>query len=190
MAELFQLSVSEQLIAEYVAAGEADLVLPLVHANSEYSAFWGIKDLDTETTDTWPNTQMAEYYGVNSIIGLLSRKGGNGMVSVILPAYNEEQMIHTAAKTVSGILETAQIDYQLVFVDDGSRDRTWELIVQESQENIHVTGIHFQPQFWKRVGHVCWLERATGDCCVVWTAIFSIRRKVVEMYRLGSRGQR
>lgn len=59
----------EQLIAEYVAAGETDLVLPLVHANSEYSAFWGTKDLDTETTDTWPNTQMAEYYGVNSIIG-------------------------------------------------------------------------------------------------------------------------
>ena len=59
----------EQLIAEYVAAGETDLVLPLVHANSEYSAFWGIKDLDTETTDTWPNTQMAKYYGVNSIIG-------------------------------------------------------------------------------------------------------------------------
>ena len=59
----------EQLIAEYVAAGETDLVLPLVHANSEYSAFWGTKDLDTETTDTWPNTQMAKYYGVNSIIG-------------------------------------------------------------------------------------------------------------------------
>lgn len=59
----------EALIAEYVAEGQTDLVLPCVHANSEYSAFWGIKDLDTETWDSWPNTQMAQYYGVDTIIG-------------------------------------------------------------------------------------------------------------------------
>lgn len=111
------------------------------------------------------------------------------MVSVILPAYNEEQMIHTAAKTVSGILETAQIDYQLVFVDDGSKDRTWELIVQESQENPHVTGIHFSRNFGKESAMFAGLERASGDCCVVMDCdLQHPPEKIVEMYRLWQQG--
>lgn len=59
----------ERIIEELTAAGERDLVLPCVQADTEYSAFWGLVDLNTETADTWPNTQMAEYYGVDSILG-------------------------------------------------------------------------------------------------------------------------
>ncbi len=59
----------EQLIAQYIEEGQTDLTLPCIHATSPYSAFWGTTDLNTETQDTWPNTQMAEYYGVDSIIG-------------------------------------------------------------------------------------------------------------------------
>lgn len=50
-------------------AGETDLTLDIVHPKSPYSAFWGLRDLDTEERDTWPNKWMAQEYGVNSILG-------------------------------------------------------------------------------------------------------------------------
>ena len=50
------------------------------------------------------------------------------MLSVILPAYNEEKMVGKAAEVISGILEQENIEYELIFVNDGSKDRTWEEI--------------------------------------------------------------
>lgn len=59
----------EIVIEQEKKEGREDLVLQCVHAHTKYSAFWETKDLDIETADTWPNNQMAVYYGVNSIIG-------------------------------------------------------------------------------------------------------------------------
>ena len=46
------------------------------------------------------------------------------MLSVVLPAYNEEQMIKKTAQVVGDLLEKEQIPYELVFVNDGSKDHT------------------------------------------------------------------
>ena len=47
------------------------------------------------------------------------------MLSVILPAYNEQDMIMLAAETISSILTQADIPFEILFVNDGSRDQTW-----------------------------------------------------------------
>ena len=49
------------------------------------------------------------------------------MLSIILPSYNEEKMILTATERVGAIMREAGIDYELLFVDDGSRDRSGEI---------------------------------------------------------------
>ena len=49
----------------------------------------------------------------------------NGLLSVIIPAYNEQEMIPKAAATIAEILEQAEISYELLFVNDGSRDLSW-----------------------------------------------------------------
>ena len=54
------------------------------------------------------------------------------MLSVIIPAYNEEAMIEKAASAISQILEDSRIPCELIFVDDGSKDRTWEIITAVS----------------------------------------------------------
>ncbi len=59
----------EDVIESALAAGERDLELPLVHPTTPYSAFWGLRDLATDTADTWPNTQFASYHGLDSVIG-------------------------------------------------------------------------------------------------------------------------
>ncbi len=59
-----------QTVSEYIERGERDLKLKIIYPKTSYSAFYGVVDINTETTDTWPNLQMAEYYGVDSIIGV------------------------------------------------------------------------------------------------------------------------
>ena len=80
------------------------------------------------------------------------------MLSVILPSYNEEQMIATAAETVTGILDEAGIEHELLFVDDGSRDQTWTEIRKAAQSNLHVVGLHFSRNFGKESAMFAGLE--------------------------------
>ena len=111
------------------------------------------------------------------------------MVSVILPSYNEEKMISTAAETISGILKNENIDYELVFVDDGSKDTTWENITLANKKDPKVTGVHFSRNFGKEAAMFAGLEKAAGDCCVVMDCdLQHPPEKIVEMYRLWEQG--
>ena len=111
------------------------------------------------------------------------------MLSVILPSYNEEKMIETAARTISGILCDADIAHELLFVDDGSRDKTWEEIEKAAQTNPHVVGLHFSRNFGKEAAMFAGLEQARGDCCVVLDCdLQHPPEKIVEMYRLWEQG--
>jgi polyisoprenyl-phosphate glycosyltransferase len=111
------------------------------------------------------------------------------MLSVILPSYNEEKMILTAAETIADILKKENIDYELVFVDDGSKDATWENITLANKKDPYVTGIHFSRNFGKEAAMFAGLEKASGDCCVVMDCdLQHPPEKIVEMYRLWEQG--
>ena len=111
------------------------------------------------------------------------------MLSVILPAYNEEAMIAVAAETVSGVLDGAGIAHELLFVDDGSRDGTWEEIRRVSARDRRVVGVHFSRNFGKEAAMFAGLEQARGDCCVVIDCdLQHPPEKIVEMYRLWEQG--
>lgn len=117
-------------------------------------------------------------------------KGLKGsMLSVITPAYNEEQMIHKTAKTISGILEGENIDYEIVFVNDGSKDNTWKKIREAGEENSKVRGICFSRNFGKESAMFAGLAEAKGDCVVVIDCdLQHPPKKIVEMYRLWEQG--
>lgn len=89
------------------------------------------------------------------------------LLSIVLPAYNEEQNIGNAAKVLSEILEKQGIDYELVFVSDGSRDRTYEEVKRVVAENSHVKGAEFSRNFGKEAAIFAGLELATGDAVIV-----------------------
>ena len=57
------------------------------------------------------------------------------MLSVVIPAYNEEQMISKAASVICGILTAENIDFELLFINDGSKDNTWKEICEASQKD-------------------------------------------------------
>ena len=58
-----------------------------------------------------------------------------GLLSVVLPAYNEEESVPLAARTIGGLLVEADIPYELLFVNDGSRDHTWQAIQKAAEQD-------------------------------------------------------
>ncbi len=111
------------------------------------------------------------------------------VLSVILPAYNEEKMIHKAAKTIGRILTEAGISYEIVFVDDGSKDATWQQIEEAALKDPHVAGIHFSRNFGKESAMFAGLANAKGDCCAVMDCdLQHPPETLVEMYRLWEQG--
>ena len=111
------------------------------------------------------------------------------MLSVILPSYNEEKMIAKATERMAEILQPEKIDYELLFIDDGSRDGTWAQINEAAEKDSHVVGVHFSRNFGKEAAMFAGLEQAKGDCCVVIDCdLQHPPEKIVEMYRLWKQG--
>ena len=88
-------------------------------------------------------------------------------LSVVLPSYNEEQMIEKTAKVVGDILSREQIPYELVFVNDGSKDHTWDKILKIKEEDSCIKGICFSRNFGKESAVFAGIEQADGDCIAV-----------------------
>lgn len=111
------------------------------------------------------------------------------LLSVILPAYNEEKMIEKARVTLGRILSEQDIPYEIVFVDDGSKDQTWPEIEKAAEKDKHVAGVHFSRNFGKESAMMAGLASAEGDCCVVMDCdLQHPPETVVEMYRLWEQG--
>ena len=112
-----------------------------------------------------------------------------GILSIVLPAYNEEAMLKKTADTLKKVMTDAGISYQLVFVDDGSKDKTWEKIEQAAQLDKCVKGVHFSRNFGKEAAVFAGLENADGDCVVVMDCdLQHPPETVVEMYALWKQG--
>jgi dolichol-phosphate mannosyltransferase len=110
-------------------------------------------------------------------------------LSVIIPSYNEEAMIFKTTEVIHRILNDNKIEHELLFVDDGSKDRTWEKIVEASKETDAVCGVHFSRNFGKESAIYAGLSYASGDCTVVIDCdLQHPPEKIVEMYRLWENG--
>ena len=73
----------------------------------------------------------------------------HGLLSVVLPSYNEEASIPRAADTITAILTQAGIDHELIFVDDGSRDGTLRILRELAASDSRVKYISFSRNFGK-----------------------------------------
>ena len=111
------------------------------------------------------------------------------MLSVIIPAFNEEEMVEKSASVISSILDNAGINHELIFVDDGSKDQTWDKLLSIKKINSHVRGLHFSRNCGKESAILAGLTESKGDCCVVIDCdLQHPPEKIVEMYRLWEEG--
>ncbi len=111
------------------------------------------------------------------------------MFSVIIPAYNEEEIIPKTAGVIDQILQGENIPHELLFVNDGSKDRTWEKICEQSEAIPSVRGISFSRNFGKESAIFAGIAEAKGECCAVIDCdLQHPPEKLVEMYRLWEQG--
>ena len=89
------------------------------------------------------------------------------MVSLIIPSYNEEENISITADTLTKIMDDTKEDYELLFINDGSKDATYDRIREVSKENPHVKGLSFSRNFGKEAAIFAGLSASSGDAVVV-----------------------
>ena len=112
------------------------------------------------------------------------------LLSIVLPAYNEEQNIANTAKVLGELLDRHGIDYELVFISDGSKDGTFDRIKEEAAKNPRVRGAEFSRNFGKEAGIFAGLELTTGDAVIVMECSGAADSPMKACLRCGKNGSR
>lgn len=113
----------------------------------------------------------------------------NPMLSIIIPSYNEQDNIVRTFETIKDILDRNSIPFEILFVDDGSKDLTYMRIHTLSQTNPEVKGLSFSRNFGKEAAIFAGLEAADGGCCVVMDCDLQHPPAVLpQMYKLWCEG--
>lgn len=92
-------------------------------------------------------------------------------ISVIVPCYNEEESIFHFYKETANVLgQVRDIDYELLFVDDGSGDKTIEMLRELCEKDAHCRYLSFSRNFGKEAAMYAGLSEAAGNYCVIMDA--------------------
>lgn len=110
------------------------------------------------------------------------------MVSIIIPAYNEQDNISNTTKVIGEIMQEKNIPFEIIYVDDGSKDNTWQEITK-ALETGFVRGLKFSRNFGKEGAIFAGLKSCDGDCAVVIDCDLQHPPNLIpEMYNLWEQG--
>ncbi len=111
------------------------------------------------------------------------------MLSVIIPAYNEQENIANTAEVISGILDAEEIEFEMIFADDGSKDGSWAEICRLNADDPRVRGLRFSRNFGKEGAIFAGLRAAEGDCVVLIDCDLQHPPELIpQMYRMWESG--
>ncbi len=113
------------------------------------------------------------------------------LLSVVIPCYNEEAVLVATHERLTNVLSGLNnLDYEMIFVNDGSRDRTQELLVGLQLLDPHVRVILFSRNFGHQIAVTAGLEQAAGDAVVIIDADLQdppeLIPQMVELWREGN----
>ncbi len=111
------------------------------------------------------------------------------MISVIVPLYNEEEVIEESYRRLTAIMQSLNEDYELILINDGSRDRTASLAAALCEKDRHVRLICFSRNFGHQIAITAGMDYAAGDAVVIIDADLQdppeLIPKMVEKWREG-----
>lgn len=106
-------------------------------------------------------------------------------ISVVVPLYNEEESLPELHAWIKRVMETNRFTYEIIFVNDGSTDRSWEVIEQLSLTNPEVKGIKFRRNYGKSPALYCGFKRAEGNVVITMDAdLQDSPDEIPELYRM------
>lgn len=91
-------------------------------------------------------------------------------ISVVIPLLNERESLNELHDWIAKVMQSNRFSYEIIFIDDGSTDRSWETIQQLSQNNTNIKGIQFLRNFGKSQALHAGFARAKGDVIITMDA--------------------
>lgn len=91
-------------------------------------------------------------------------------LSILIPLLNEEESLNELYTWIIKVMQTNNYTYEIIFLDDGSTDNSWQCIEQFAQENPHVKGIRFMKNFGKSQALHAGFAKAQGDVIITMDA--------------------
>lgn len=91
-------------------------------------------------------------------------------ISVIIPLFNEEESLPELYAWIARVCNSNGLSYEVIFVNDGSTDHSWDVIEQLAKEHAEVKGIKFRRNYGKSPALYCGFEQAEGDVVITMDA--------------------
>jgi dolichol-phosphate mannosyltransferase len=92
------------------------------------------------------------------------------LYSLVIPLYNEEEVIHETIKRVTAVMSNKEFEYEIVFVNDGSKDKTEEIVKGYCKEDRHMKLISLSRNFGHQTAITAGMDNAIGDAVIVMDA--------------------
>ena len=106
-------------------------------------------------------------------------------ISVVIPLYNEEESLPELHAWIERVMNANGFSYEVIFVNDGSTDGSWNVIEELSQKHEQVKGIKFRRNYGKSPALYCGFEKAQGDVVITMDAdLQDSPDEIPELYRM------
>ena len=106
-------------------------------------------------------------------------------ISVIVPVYNEDESIPELRQWIDKVMTENNFDYEIIMVDDGSTDTSWEIIEQMSATDNHIKGVKFRRNYGKSAALNTGFKKAQGDVVITMDAdMQDSPDEIPELYRM------
>ena len=106
-------------------------------------------------------------------------------ISVVIPLYNEEESIAELYAWIERVMDEHHFTWEVIFVSDGSTDRSWDIIASLKQKSEHVKGIKFRRNYGKSPALYCGFKEVKGNVVITMDAdLQDSPDEIPELYRM------
>ena len=106
-------------------------------------------------------------------------------ISVVIPLYNEEESLPELFAWIQRVMEKNHFSYEVIFVNDGSIDHSWNVIEDLAAKHTEAKGIKFRRNYGKSPALFCGFEKAQGDVVITMDAdLQDSPDEIPELYRM------
>lgn len=106
-------------------------------------------------------------------------------ISVVIPLYNEEESLPELQAWIQRVMKANGFSYEIIFINDGSTDHSWQVIEQLASQHKEIKGIKFRRNYGKSPALFCGFEKAEGDVVITMDAdLQDSPDEIPELYRM------
>ena len=91
-------------------------------------------------------------------------------LSIVVPLYNESESLEELSSWIAKVLDKSSLNYEIIFIDDGSNDNSWEIIKTLQLDNAKIKGVSFRRNYGKSAALNVGFSKAIGDVVVTMDA--------------------